>query len=187
MPSQRTGEGDRPASRGGDAAARPAEDLRATLIAILPDLRGFARFLARDPEEARDLVQDTVVRVLSALHQFQPGTSFRAWTFTILRNAFYTSRRRKRPADIHLDDPEAQAQLGTAPPQEMRLAVRDLNRALREISPLHREALALVSAAGLSYEEAAAVCGCRVGTIKSRVSRARALLAVRLGRPGGPE
>ncbi len=184
MPSQGTGEGDQPAPASAERDSQPSEDLRVTLISILPDLRGFARFLARDPEEARDLVQDTVVRVLSALHQFQPGSSFRAWTFTILRNAFYTSKRRKRPADIHLDDPEAQAQLSAAAPQEMRLAVRDLNRVLREISPLHREALALVSAAGLSYEEAAAVCGCRVGTIKSRVSRARAELAARLGPPG---
>lgn len=185
MSSQRTGEGGEPASRRSGGGERTSEDLRATLIAILPDLRGFARFLARDPEEARDLVQDTVVRVLSAQGQFQPGTNFRAWTFTILRNAFYSSRRRRRPADVQLDDPEAQAQMGTPAPQDMRMAVRDLNRALREISPLHREALALVSAAGLSYEEAATVCGCRVGTIKSRVSRARAELAARLGRADG--
>jgi len=181
MPSPPSGRPiQRSRSRGSAVADEPGGDLRAALTAMLPDLRGFARFLARDREEAREVEQDAVVKILSALDQFRAGTSFRAWCFTILRNAYF-SRRRRRRADVDLDDPAARAHLGTAATQEAHLAVRDLNRALRQLSPLHREALALVSAAGMSYEEAATVCRCRVGTIKSRVSRARAELAQRLG------
>lgn len=157
--------------------------MRQQLAGLLPDLRAYARFLARDRTEADDLVQDAVVRALGAVEQFEPGTNIRAWMFTILRNAFYEQARRRRRERAAMErrgaDPEA-----SAPGQLGRSDVADLERLLWRLPPLLREALVLVGAQELSYEEAAAICGVPVGTMKARVSRARAQLAVAAG--GGP-
>jgi RNA polymerase sigma-70 factor (ECF subfamily) len=153
-----------------------AKALRAHLPGLLPDLRAFARFLVRDRTEADDLVQETVVRALAAQDQFQPGTSLRAWLFTILRNAFYEHARRRRREAQALSQ-AFPADEATPPHQHGHSDVADLERALWKLTPLLREALVLVGAQGLSNEEAAAICNVPPGTMKARVSRARAQLA----------
>lgn len=147
---------------------------------MLPELRGYARFLARDRAEADDLVQDAVVRALSAIESFEAGTSLKAWLFTIQRNAFYEQSRRRRTERRVIDGhavaagPDANV---THAHQDGEAAVADLQRVLWTLTPLLREALVLVGARGLSHEEAAAICNVPVGTIKARVSRARAQVA----------
>lgn len=151
------------------------EDSRGLLIALLPELRAYARFLVRNAAEADDLVQEAVVRALSALSQYQPGTSLRAWLFTIQRNVAYERGRRRRTERAAIEHAELswQPSLSTQPDPG---AITDLARQLFALPPLLREALVLVGAQGLSYEEAAAVCGVPVGTVKARVSRARVRL-----------
>ncbi len=156
----------------------PQDDPRRALAALLPDLRAFARFLARDRALADDLVQDALVRALGALHQYQPGTSLKAWVFTILRNAYYEQGRRRR-REVALDDaPEDhRAPTQAAPDHGSRADLRDLQQLIWQLSPLLREALTLVGAQELSYEEAAVICRVPVGTMKARVSRARTALS----------
>lgn len=148
------------------------------MAALLPDLRVFARFLARDRALADDLVQDALVRALGALHQYQPGTSLKAWVFTILRNAYYEQGRRRR-REVALDDAPADPQAPTqaAPDHGSRAELRDLQQLIWQLPPLLREALTLVGAQELSHEEAAAICRVPVGTMKARVSRARTALS----------
>lgn len=151
-----------------------SDEFYTQLVQCLPHLRAFARVLCRQHDLVDDLVQDSVVRALAASNQFQRGTNFKAWMFTILRNQNITTFRRKRIVPASLDDvcPE----VSQAAPQEDALMIEDLDHAVQQLSPLRREALILVVVHGLSYEEAASVCGCAVGTIKSRVARARAEL-----------
>lgn len=138
---------------------------------IIPHLRGYARSLCRSASQADDLVQDALLRAWSARARFQAGTNFKAWMFVILRNVFLSGlRRRKFEQEPTGNEPDIAAPAAQTGHMEL-LAVRD---ALAKLSPSRREALMLVGAAGMSYEEAAKVCGCAVGTIKSRVSRARA-------------
>ena len=146
------------------------------MLVLLPDLRAFARFLVRDRGHADDLVQDTVVRALSALAQFQTGTNLKAWLFTILRNLFFEQgRRRKREAAAL--SASAPLSATTRPEQADASEVRDLEHVLWKLSPVLREALVLVGAQELSHEEAAAICGVPIGTMKARVSRARTELS----------
>ncbi len=163
----------------GPPTASELAELRRQLTTHLSDLRAFARFLARDATMADDLVQDTVLRALGALEQFRPGTNFKAWLFTIQRNAFFESaRRRKRERQI-LSQRGDQSEI-EAPRQVSRGEVSDLQRLLFDLPPLLREALVLVGAQELSHETAASICGVPVGTMKARVSRARVLLARRV-------
>jgi RNA polymerase sigma-70 factor (ECF subfamily) len=148
------------------------------LVAILPDLRGFARVLCRESDRADDLVQDAVVRAMAAMDQFQPGSNFKAWTFTILRNLYVSGFRERRIRFEPLD--EVDQVLIQAPSQEHALSMRKLDEAVQKLPPPRREALILVVAHGLPYEQAAAICGRAVGTIKSRVARAREELHVAL-------
>jgi RNA polymerase sigma-70 factor (ECF subfamily) len=141
------------------------------LMALLPHLRAFARSLARNRDHADDLVHDTIVRALTAAHQFQPGTNLKGWLFTILRNQFYNDVRQNKPL-LSLNLPKT-TEPSIPASQESRLEFDDFRRAFRQLSADKREVLILVGASGLSYEETAKVCGCAVGTIKSRVSRAR--------------
>ncbi len=164
----------------------PLDDPKRALAALLPELRAFARFLARDRALADDLVQDALVRALGALHQYQPGTSLKAWTFTILRNAYYEQGRRRR-REVALDDAPGNAEAAptqAAPDAESRAEMRDLQRLIWQLSPMLREALTLVGAQELSYEEAALICRVPVGTMKARVSRARAALSRAMERLG---
>ena len=152
------------------------------MLALLPDLRAFARFLLRDRNAADDLVQDTLLRALGALSQFRPDSNLKAWLFTILRNLYYEqSRRRRREAaalSARLPDEEA-----VRPDQAAQSDLRDLQRTLWMLPSLLREALVLVGAQELTYEEAAAVCNIPVGTVKARVSRARTQLASMMHAP----
>src|SRR6185369_4751550 len=156
------------APTGGNSRA----DFERTLLETIPHLRAFARSLTRNRERADDLTHDAVVRALAAMDQFTPGTNFKAWIFTILRNLFYNEGR-KRWANFSSIDDMAGFEPSVEPSQQAGLEFSDFRRAFWQLNADQREVLILVGASGLSYEEAAAVCGCRVGTVKSRVSRAR--------------
>jgi RNA polymerase sigma-70 factor (ECF subfamily) len=149
------------------------------IVGLLPDLRAFSRFLCRDRESADDLVQNTILAALNKQSQFAPGTNLKGWLFTIMRNRFYSDLRTQRRRPTSIDD-EAAAPLTAVDNPEATLALKELSAALWQLSPQSREALVLVGAGGFSYEEAAALCGCSVGTLKARVSRARKQLAGRL-------
>lgn len=155
--------------------------LRGDITALVPDLRGFARFLARDRTVADDLVQDALMLALGALQQFQPGTNLKAWLFTILRNAFYQQMRRRKRERGALESMAGAQQL-TPSTQHNVSELRDLTRLIWTLPPLLREALILVGAQEMTYEEAALVCGVPVGTMKARVSRGRTALAATVRR-----
>ena len=146
------------------------------MLAAIPHLRAFAISLTGSVTYADDLVQAALLRGLENLDRFQPGTSMQAWLFTILRNQFYTDLRRSRR---EVDDPEGAlaGKLAVMPEQGARLDLTDMQAALARLSPEQREALLLVGAEGVSYEEAAQICGTNLGTIKSRINRARTRLA----------
>jgi RNA polymerase sigma-70 factor (ECF subfamily) len=150
--------------------------MREQLPAFLPHLRAFALSLTHDPVQSDDLVQNTVLRAWTNLDQFRHGTNLQAWLFTILRNSFYSERRKRR---WEVEDPESgfAKRLMVQPEQEYRLMVQDLQQALDHLAREQREALLLVVEQGETYEDAAAICGVAVGTVKSRVNRARILLA----------
>ncbi len=158
---------------------RPAIDpvsFKRELTGVIPHLRAFARGLCGRPDLADDLVQETLLKAWAAQERFEPGTSMRAWTFVILRNAYLTDMRRNRfRADY--DETVAERILVAPAAQEGPMHLSDMHRALLTLPPERREALLLVGAGGFSYEEAANICGCAVGTIKSRVGRARATLS----------
>lgn len=162
------------ASEPRSAPSGVSADFYTQLVNCLPHLRAFARVLCRRHDMVDDLVQDAVVRALAAANQFQAGTNFKAWMFTILRNQNISTFRRQRVIPASLDD--VGFEVAQAAPQEDALVMEDLDNAVKRLSPLRREALILVVVHGLSYEEAASICGCAVGTIKSRVARARAEL-----------
>jgi len=150
------------------------------LISLLPSLRAFAHSLAGNAARADDLVQDTVVKALSHAEQFEPGTNMRAWLFTILRNQYYSLLRKQRREVEDVDGQHA-LRLATRPSQDDRVDLEDFKRALAQLPPDQREVLILIGASGCSYEEAAGICQCAVGTIKSRANRARKKLADMLG------
>ena len=157
-----------------------ADEMRPHLFAALPHLRAFAISLTGDVDYADDLVQEAIVRALSHLHQFERGTNFQGWMFTILRNQFHTIYRKRR-REVEDSDGIYAARLAVAPEQGSHLELGDLQKALGKLSLEHREAILLVAAEGLTYEETAEVCGTKVGTIKSRVNRARNRLEELLG------
>jgi RNA polymerase sigma-70 factor (ECF subfamily) len=149
---------------------------REDLTELLPQLRAYARSLTRgDMSLADDLVQDAVVNALRAEHQFTPGTNLKAWLFTILRNRFLSSSNRKyhhaEQGDLDLD-----ALASVPPTQDGAIEVHEFRRAFRKLSPAHREILVLTILHGMPYQDAGAMLGCEVGTVKSRVNRARAQL-----------
>jgi len=151
-------------------------DPRDELVEHLPAMRAFALSLTRNAATADDLVQDAVVKAWSNFDKFEPGTNMRAWLFTILRNTYY-SMHRKRKREVEDPDGTLAAQLSEKPHHDGRLALEDFKVAFMKLTDEQREALTLVGAEGFSYEEAAAMCGCAVGTIKSRINRARGRLA----------
>lgn len=152
------------------------EVFRKELLSVLPHLRAFARGLSGRPDVADDLVQEAAIKAWTARERYQPGTNMRAWTFAILRNHYLSElRRSRRHAD--LDDGVAERLLVMEADQEGPLHLDDMEAALRKLAPERREAVLLVGASGFSYEEAARIAGCPVGTMKSRVARARGDLA----------
>jgi len=158
------------------AAARskgdPDAQFKADLLDLIPFLRAFARSLCGNQETADDLAQETLVKAWQARNMFAPGTNLKAWLFTILRNQFYSDRRRAwRQAPW--DQDAAERIPGSSAEQSWAAELSDTARALSQLSDEQREALILVGAGGFSYEDAAAICHCAVGTVKSRVARAR--------------
>jgi RNA polymerase sigma-70 factor, ECF subfamily len=152
------------------------DTLRDAMLGAVPRLRAFAISLCGNVDKADDLVQETLLRALSHIDQFEPGTNMPAWLFTILRNLF-RSDYRKRRREVEDDDGSYAETLKSQPEQSGRLEFEELPGALAKLPADQREALILVGASGLSYEEAAQICGCPIGTIKSRVNRARGRLA----------
>jgi RNA polymerase sigma-70 factor, ECF subfamily len=154
--------------------------LRAALAELLPELRAFARFLAGTKAEADDLVQEALARTLQSLNDNSEIGELRPWCFAVVRNVFHEQLRSRRREELRL---KRQVTADAAPAtQEMSSDVRDLAQQLRTLSPLLREALILVGAQGLSYEEAARICRVPPGTVKARVSRARNQLSKALER-----
>jgi RNA polymerase sigma-70 factor (ECF subfamily) len=150
--------------------------VRENILAALPRLRAFAISLSGKVDRADDLVQETLVRALTNINSFEPGTNLQAWLFTILHNQF-RSEYRKRRREVEDVDGRFAENLKTPPEQHSRLEFREFSQALTKVPADQREALILIGASGFSYEEAAQICGCAIGTIKSRVNRARARLA----------
>jgi RNA polymerase sigma-70 factor (ECF subfamily) len=151
-------------------------EFTAGLMKALPSLRAFAISLSGRAERADDLVQDTLMRAWANAESFQPGTNLNAWLFTILRNLFH-SEYRKRRREVQDEDGIYASRLSVQASQDAHLDVQDFRLALEMLPPDQREALLLVGASGFSYEEAADICQCAVGTIKSRVNRARTKLS----------
>lgn len=155
------------------------------MISHLPALRAFAISLTRSRARADDAVQETVLRALTHADQFERGTNMRAWLFTILRNAFYSDRR-KRGREVGYPGGIWSAQLAVKPDHDGYLQIRDFLRAFERLPDEQREVLILIGASGFSYEKAAEVTGVPVGTVKSRLNRARARLASDLDFYEGP-
>jgi RNA polymerase sigma-70 factor (ECF subfamily) len=162
------------------------QGFKSELIELLPSLRAFARSLTHNIAQADDLVQDTLVKALANVDRFEPGTNLRAWLFTILRNHYY-SQLRKAKREVEDADGKYAARIPVRPEQDGSVDLEDFKLAFAQLAPDHREVLTLVGASGCSYEEAAQICGCAVGTIKSRVNRARRKLADLLGLEGEGE
>ncbi|NGM47577.1 sigma-70 family RNA polymerase sigma factor [Rhodobacter sp. SGA-6-6] len=154
--------------------------LRDQILSHLPVLRAFATGLTGNPDRAADLVQDTMVKVWSRIDSFRPGTSLRGWLFTILRNTWFSELRKRRR---EVADPEGlfAARLTVMPAHDGVLALREFHAAFARLSAEHQQALTLVGALGLSYKEAAERSALAVGTVKSRVSRARSDLLGQMG------
>ncbi len=153
-----------------------APSVREAMLAAVPSLRAFAISLCGNVDRADDLVQETLLRAMANIDSFEPGTNMSAWLFTILRNLF-RSEYRKRRREVEDADGSYADQLKSYPEQHGRVEFEEFRAALAKLPPDQREALILVGASGFSYEEAAQICECAVGTIKSRVNRARTRLA----------
>ncbi len=151
-------------------------EFKSELLAAIPALRAFAVSLSGKSGWADDLVQETLVKAWANQASFQPGTRMKAWLFTILRNEYYSEFRRHR---YEVPDPEGMlaARLTTGPAPDSHVAFQEFQVALSSLAPSHREALILVGASGFSYDEAAVIANCAIGTMKSRVARARGKLA----------
>lgn len=153
------------------------DDFRDDLLALIPQMRAFARSLCRDATEAEDLAQEALAKAWANRSSYTPGTNMKAWTFIILRNQFYSDKRRSWRSSP-LDAETAERTLVAVARPDAGLELDELRRAMAMLPDEQREALILVGAAGLSYEETAAITGAAIGTIKSRVSRARDRLAL---------
>jgi RNA polymerase sigma-70 factor (ECF subfamily) len=153
----------------------PSSSWRDDVIALIPALRAFAWSLSHNASDADDLVQDTLIKAWTNRDKFEDGTNLRAWLFTILRNTYYTNVVRRR-REVRDEDGVHAATLTSPASQDWSVAMTALEAALKRLPDEHREALMLVGGAGLTYEEAAEICGCALGTIKSRVNRARGRL-----------
>ncbi len=153
----------------------PSREVREGLVNAIPNLRAFAMSLCGRSAWADDLVQETLVRAWAKADTYKDGTNLMAWLFTILRNEFY-SQLRKRKREVEDVDGEEAGRLTSAPDQLPNLEMRDFKAALALLPDDQREAIILIGASGFSYEETAEIMGCAIGTVKSRLSRARTRL-----------
>lgn len=161
--------------RPGEVESLSDADFKKELEALIPHLRAFARNLCGRADMADDLAQDALLKAWAARKRYKAGTNMRAWVFVILRNQFLSQMRRSRFKG-EWDESVAERTLSTPAHQDHQMQLTDLQRALMRLPPAQREALILVGAGGFSYEEAASICDCAVGTVKSRVARARVAL-----------
>lgn len=155
-------------------------DARADIIKLIPALRAFARTFCRNTTDADDLVQETLLKALANLDKFAPGTRMKSWLFTIMRNTFYTRvkiNNREAPGRAECVSGDGVQE----PTQELSYRVNEVVEALRRLPPHYREILTLVAVLGESYETAAEICNCAVGTVKSRLNRARHQILLELG------
>lgn len=159
-------------SKDGVAMKDPTQEI----VEHLPAMRAFALSLTRSSSHADDLVQDAIMKAWENLSSFEVGTNMRAWLFTILRNTFYSDQR-KRKREVQDSDGTFAATLTEKPDHDGRLAMAEFEQAFVQLKTEQREALMLVGAMGFSYEEAALTCGVALGTVKSRVNRARQRLS----------
>ncbi|AGH48971.1 MULTISPECIES: sigma-70 family RNA polymerase sigma factor [Sphingomonadales] len=168
---------DRPTGEDGAPPPAPLSDeaFKTELASVIPHLRAFGRSLSGNRDLADDLVQETLMKAWAARQRFQAGTNMRAWTFIILRNLFLSQMRRARFKG-EWDELTAARVLAAPASQDRHVELGDMQRALLHLPQPQREALILVGAGGFAYEEAAEICGCAVGTIKSRVARGRVAL-----------
>ena len=173
-------------TRASDTQALSGPNPRDELVNHLPALRAFALSLTRESASADDLVQDAIVKAWKNIGKYQPGTNLRAWLFTILRNTFYSARRKTR-REVSDSDGIHAARQATRPEHDGRLAMNDFKVAFEQLPDEQREALILVGASGFSYEEAANMTGVAVGTVKSRANRGRRRLAELLHLEEGEE
>lgn len=156
-------------------AREEPDEFKAQMIALIPSLRAFARGLCGNRDLADDLAQEAMIRAWAARDSFTPGTNFRAWMYMICRNQFYTTVRRN--ARVASWDPEMAERILVAPAgQHASIELSDVEKALQKLPAEQREMLMLIGAGGASYEEAAEIAGCPIGTVKSRLARGRATL-----------
>jgi RNA polymerase sigma-70 factor (ECF subfamily) len=170
---------------GAKTPSRQSAQFNEELVELIPYLRAFARSLCRDRSEADDLTQEALTRAWQARKSFEPGTNMRAWIFRILRNSYYSDRRRARRQAVWSDETAGRLLVSDGS-QHASQDLGELHRAMATLPDEQREALVLVGAGGVAYEEAASICGCAVGTIKSRVARARRALIEALDGNGAP-
>jgi RNA polymerase sigma-70 factor (ECF subfamily) len=162
------------------------EQFKTELVGLIPHMRAFARSLCSNPAEAEDLAQEALLKAWNARQSYAIGTNMKAWTFMILRNQFYSEKRRAWRS-TPLDPETAERTLITVGDPSAGLELDEVRRALALLPDDQREALILIGAGGFSYEEVGEICGCAIGTIKSRVSRARDRLALILAEGSHPE
>ena len=178
--------GDRAVTKGTQGTTvrgNAAPDFTATrgeMVELIPALRAFARTFCKNPTDADDLVQETLSRALSHIDQYTEGTKLKSWLFTIMRNAFLTSIKRSNRESPGADDCVANRPFKNAS-QEWSMAMREVEKAIDRLPRANHQVLVLIGVLGVSYEEAAEICGCAVGTIKSRLSRARQMLLEDVG------
>jgi RNA polymerase sigma-70 factor (ECF subfamily) len=150
--------------------------LQDAMLKAVPELRAFAVALCHQKDRADDLVQEALLRAIDRIETFVPGTNMTAWLLTILRNHFCNEFRKRRREVVDTDGYYV-GTMTSQPEQEGHIQLAEFRRALAQLPDEQREALTLIGGAGLSYEEAAAICHCPVGTVKSRANRGRARLA----------
>jgi RNA polymerase sigma-70 factor (ECF subfamily) len=177
MPAHKRGRGRRVTNVASQPRLQPS--VQDVMLAAIPGLRAFAISLSGNVDRADDLVQGALMRAMAHIDSFTPGTNMQAWLVTILRNLFLEEFRKRR-REVEDADGSYEATLKSAPEQHVRLEFKEFVDALASLPLTHREALLLVGASGFSYNDAAAICGTAVGTIKSRVNRARKMLAERV-------
>jgi RNA polymerase sigma-70 factor (ECF subfamily) len=165
---------------------KPTDDLQTLLIGAVPNLRAFANSLCGDPTRADDLVQDTLVKAWTNLDSFEKGSNLKAWLFTILRNTYF-SELRKRRREVEDADNAFAERISVLPDQDVHMYLVDFKKAFVTLSDDQKEVLLLVGAEGFSYEDAAEITGAAVGTVKSRVNRARVALTKSLGLKSGED
>lgn len=146
------------------------------LAGILPRLRAYAQVLTKNSDDADDLVQTAVERALSRIELYEPGTNFKAWMFTILRNCYFTEMRKRSRRPDTVDPMDHESAMSVRAEQQIGLEVRDFSRAFVQLSEMDRTVLVLIGAEGMSYQEAADILGTPIGTVRSRLSRARTRL-----------